>query len=93
MLTNLGLDYPIKVLNPNSKEVGLSRSEGQSYTVLGSHRKFHSMGANYLLTPFFIKNRWVQIDLSQNRWVQLHPLTQPNETPAFINPGISFRKC
>ena len=34
MLTNLGLDYPIKVLNPNSGEVGLSRSEGQSYTVL-----------------------------------------------------------
>ena len=34
MLTNFGLNYPIKALNPNSKKVGISLSEGQSYTVL-----------------------------------------------------------
>ena len=34
MLSNLGLNYPVKALNPNSKKVGISLSEGQSYTVL-----------------------------------------------------------
>ena len=30
--------------------------------------------------PFY-QNRWVQIGISQNGWVQLHPLTHPKEGP------------
>ena len=48
-----------------------------------SHWEFHCMGAEYLLTLAFNENWWVQLDLSQNRWVQSHPLTHPNDTPAF----------
>ena len=50
---------------------------------LVSHGIFQSMGANYLTTPIFKKNQWVQWDIFQNRWVQLHPLTHLNDAPAF----------
>ena len=36
------------------------------------------------------QNQWVQLDFSQNRWVQLHPLTHSNEVSGIgINPGLN----
>ena len=41
------------------------------------------MYANYLTIPAFNENRCVQLDHSQYRWVQLHPLAHPNDAPAY----------
>ena len=40
------------------------------------------------ILPFklvFYENRWVQLGLSQNWWVQLHPLTHPNDDAPALN--------
>ena len=60
---------------------------------LTSLLEFQLMGANYLLSPVFSENQWVHIDLSQTQWVQLHPLTHPNDTPGFAmkTPACIFR--
>ena len=44
-----------------------------------SHWDFQMMGTNYLLNTVVNKNWWEQLDLSQNQWVYLHPLTYPND--------------
>ena len=52
-----------------------------------SHLGVELMCANYILNPIFSENRWMLLELSQNRWMQLHPLTQPNDAPA--NGGLA----
>ena len=42
---------------------------------------YQMMGGNYLLSPIFHKNLWVQSHLFQNGWMQLHPSTHPNDAP------------
>ena len=46
-----------------------------------------SMIKNDGCNKLFYQNQWLQIGISQNWWVQLHPLTHPKE-----GPGIGWKK-